>query len=103
MSKIKKLYLPLLVSAAMNIGNTHASDDSHTEVRVARNISMIPWEAIDRLRMSGFERAQERALVLTAAKIEAEVNGPAGPSMESIDRLRMSGRRLILNIYRGKR
>ncbi|MEI6628049.1 MAG: hypothetical protein WCN27_01390, partial [Alphaproteobacteria bacterium] len=48
-------------------------------------------EAIDRLRMSGFERAQERALVLTAAKIEAEVNGPAGPSMESIDRLRMSG------------
>ncbi len=69
MSKIKKLYLPFLVSAAMNIGNTHASDDSHTEVRVARNISMISWEAIDRLRMSGFDGAQERAQKLLLAKI----------------------------------
>ncbi len=30
MSKIKKLYLPLLVSVAMNIGNVYASDDTDT-------------------------------------------------------------------------
>ncbi|MCX7343898.1 MAG: hypothetical protein NT128_07120, partial [Proteobacteria bacterium] len=41
--------------------------------------------------MSGVDGAQERAAALTAAKIEAEVNGPAGASWEAIDRLRMSG------------
>ena len=62
MNLYKSLILVSLTGVSLLNCASSSSADPRAEVRVARNVSMISWEEIDHLRMSGFDGAQKLLL-----------------------------------------